>query len=543
MKHLLSKTFVAIFILAMVLSACSPAEPAKSTDVPQATTAPKATDAPKTDLKPSATAAPATPRNAVTSLEGVQNAAIQIEAQGTFIDPTVGMVVNGAGRGTGFIIDPSGIAVTNNHVVTGAALLKVWVGGKKDKVYNARVLGVSECSDLAVIKIDGADFPYLQWYDGTPKVGLEVYAAGFPLGDPEYTLTKGIVSKASASGNTNWASVKSVLEHDARINPGNSGGPLVDKDGKVVGVNYAHNDKTQYFAIARVEADTVLADLKNGTDVNSIGVNGQVVLSKELNISGVWVSSVKSGSPADKSGVKAGDIIFQMEGLVLGTDGTMADYCQILRSHKSSDTLSLKVIRWASQQILEGQLNGRQLAVTGSFGGGTTNNNNNNKDTTAIVVDDSKVIAMEVPSDWQYDGSNWKNTWNINGKAYPFTAQSLTVSPDVKAYNSGWSMPGLLIATSRDWASMGGYANLLSGVAGGYKDCQPAAAQAYKDDVYEGQIMVYSRCGPKQTAALVMAVRPITAPTAYLVLIEMKYTSDAELNLLDAILTSAEINP
>ena len=318
----------------------------------------------------------------------------------------------------------------------------------------------------------------------------------------------------------------------------------MDKDGKVVGVNYAHNDKTQYFAIARVEADTVLADLKDGTDVNSIGVNGQVVVSKELNISGVWVSSVKSGSPADKSGVKAGDIIFQMEGLVLGTDGTMADYCQILRSHKSSDTLSLKVIRWASQQILEGQLNGRQLAVTGSFGGGTTNNNNNNnKNTTAIVVDDSKVIAMEVPSDWQYDGSNWKNTWNINGKAYPFTAQSLTVSPDVKAYNSGWSMPGLLIATSRDWASMGGYANLLAGVAGGYKDCQPAAAQAYKDDIYEGQIMVYSRCGPKQTAALVMAVRPITAPTAYLVLIEMKYTSDAELNLLDAILTSAEINP
>ena len=208
MKHLFSKTFAAIFILAMVLSACSPAEPAKSTEVPQVTAAPKATDAPKTDLKPSATAAPSTPKNAVTSLEGVQNAAIQIEAQGTFIDPTVGMVVNGAGRGTGFIIDPSGIAVTNNHVVTGAALLKVWVGGKKDKVYNARVLGVSECSDLAVIKIDGADFPYLQWYDGTPKVGLEVYAAGFPLGDPEYTLTKGIVSKASASGNTNWASVE-----------------------------------------------------------------------------------------------------------------------------------------------------------------------------------------------------------------------------------------------------------------------------------------------------------------------------------------------
>ena len=86
MKHHFSKIFAAIFILAMVLSACSPAEPAKSTEVP-VTAAPKATDAPKVDLKPSATAAPSTPKNAVTSLEGVQNATIQIEAQGTFLDP------------------------------------------------------------------------------------------------------------------------------------------------------------------------------------------------------------------------------------------------------------------------------------------------------------------------------------------------------------------------------------------------------------------------------------------------------------------------
>ena len=393
-------------------------------------------------------------------------------------------------------------------------------------------------------KIDGADFPYVNWYHGSPKVGLEVYAAGFPLGDPEYTLTKGIVSKANAQARPTGLRSKQRAGARCPHQPGQLRRPTGGQGWQGGWRKLRHNNNNQYFAIAQAEADTVLAELKDGTDVNSIGVNGQVVISEDQNLSGVWVSSVKSGSPADKSGVKAGDIIFQMEGLVLGTDGTMADYCQILRSHKSSDTLSLKVLRWESQEILEGQLNGRQLAVTGSFGGGTTNNNNNNnKNTTAIVVDDSKVIAMEVPSDWQYDGSNWKNTWNINGKAYPFTAQSLTVSPDVKAYNSGWSKPGLLIATSRDWASMGGYANLLAGVAGGYKDCQPAAAQAYKDDVYEGQIMVYSRCGPKQTAALVMAVRPITAPTAYLVLIEMKYTSDAELNLLDAILTSAEINP
>src|SRR5512146_3424238 len=194
MKNLRTVGMVILVILGMVLTACSPA-------APQPTAAPKATDTtapePTKIPTPAATATPEPPKNLVSSLEDVKSATIQIESQGTFIDPQVGMVVNGAGRGSGFIIDPSGLAVTNNHVVTGAALLKVWVGGNKDKAYSARVIGASECSDLAVIKIDGANFPFLQWYDGTPKVSLDVYAAGFPLGDPEYTLTKGIISKAN----------------------------------------------------------------------------------------------------------------------------------------------------------------------------------------------------------------------------------------------------------------------------------------------------------------------------------------------------------
>jgi serine protease Do len=229
---------------------------------------------------------------------------------------------------------------------------------------------------------------------------------------------------------------------------------------------------------------------------------------------------------------------------VLGTDGTKASYCQILRSHKSIDTLTLNVLRWKTQEILEGQLNGRQLAVTGTFGSATASNNTQ-KSATATVSDDSNVITMVIPSDWQYDGSAWENSWNINGKSYPFTAQTLAVAPDVKAYGSGWNMRGLFIATSRDWASMGGYANLLEGVtASGYKDCQPkGGALPYKDDTYEGQIVTYNRCGTKQTAALVMAIRPINTPQAYLVLIEMKFATDADVNELDAIMASANINP
>lgn len=543
---------LALAIVLVFLSACSPAVtqtavPATATVVQP--TQVEATKEPTQTPTVAPTSTPETPKGLVTSLDDVKSATIQIEAQGTFVDPQVGLVVNSAGRGSGFIIDPSGIAITNNHVVTGAALLKIWVGGNKDKVYNARVLGASECSDLAVIKIEGRDFPYLQWYDGTPKVGLEVYAAGYPLGDPEFTLTKGIISKASADGKTSWASVESVLEHTALINPGNSGGPLVDSNGKVVGINYASNQRNQYFAIARAEADAVLNQLKDGVDVTSIGVNGEVVMTEDKTLSGVWVSSVKSGSAADKSGVKAGDIITQMEGLVLGTDGTMSDYCQILRSHQSSDTLSLTVLRWASKDVLEGQLNGRELKVTTTYsntdqssGDQSTTQQNGQTTGTITVADNSNVITMDIPSDWEYDGSAWKNTWTIGSSSYDFTAQTLTASPNVDAYNNGWDTEGIFIATSKDWGNIGGYANLLEGVSHFYSECRPNGSRKYSGGVFEGMLQMYANCGSSKTNALVMAVRPVDNPQSYLVLIELKYANDQELNDVDTILGTANIN-
>src|SRR5690606_23214509 len=136
---------------------------------------------------------------------------------------------------------PDGLAVTNNHVVAGAATLEVYIGGEGSQSYNATILGVSECNDLALIDIrEDAPLPYLDWYLEEIVPGIDVYAAGFPLGDPEFTLTRGIVSKAKADGDiTGAASIDHTIEHDANLQPGNSGGPLVSTDGKVVGVNYA----------------------------------------------------------------------------------------------------------------------------------------------------------------------------------------------------------------------------------------------------------------------------------------------------------------
>jgi serine protease Do len=274
---------------------------------------------------------PAEPSLAVSTLNDLKQAVVQIVAEGSFVDPEVGLQLNIAGAGSGFIIDEQGIAVTNNHVVTGAALLRVYVAGESRPV-NARVLGVSECSDLAVIDLDGDGYRYLEWYPDAISTGLEVYAAGFPLGDPEFTLTRGIISKEDADGESWWASVDRVLMHDAIINPGNSGGPLVTADSQVVGVNYSVRAGNQYLAIARDEALKILDRLRDGQDIDSIGVNGMAVSDGE-SLSGIWVSSVKSGSPADRAGVRGGDIITRLEGLVLATDDTMADYCDVLRSH------------------------------------------------------------------------------------------------------------------------------------------------------------------------------------------------------------------
>lgn len=384
MRTNLRLLFTWLMIFTFVLAACNKKEVIVPTQVPlpTATEAPQATatTAPSPTVAFTDTpAATSTPTGLVSSYKNVRKATIQIEAQGTFIDPQVGLVVNGAGRGSGFIIDPSGIAVTANHVVTGSGIFKVWVGGDTDTTYNAKVLGVSECSDLAVIKIDGEGFDYLDWYSGSIDAGMDIYIAGFPLGDPEFTLNKGIVSKSKAHPLMSQTDVESVIEVDATANPGNSGGPIVDEYGQVVAVLYAGSKSTgQSFGISAAIAKDVVEELRGGNNLEFIGVNGQAVRSDDGSVSGIWVSSVKSGSPADEAGLKGGDIILQMEDLVLATEGTMKEYCDILRSHNESDTLSITVLRWSEKQILKGQINGRALEVTGTFGDGSSSDTGGN---------------------------------------------------------------------------------------------------------------------------------------------------------------------
>lgn len=460
----------------------------------------------------------------VTNLEAVQGAVIQIQAEGTFVDPQIGQYV-GAGTGSGFIIDPTGLAVTNNHVVTGAALLKVWVGGDTTKTYNAKVLGVSECSDLALIDIDGEGFPYLDWYEQPAKVGLDVYAVGFPLGEPEYTLTKGIISKESTAGETDWASISEVIMHDATINPGNSGGPLVTTDGKVVGVNYrSRPDQNQYFAIGREIAVPIIETLKTGKDVDSIGINGVAVRSDDGTISGIWVSSVRAGSSSDETGIKGGDILLQLQGFPLGLDGTMTEYCNIIRTHNPTDTMDVEVLRFATYEVLEGQLNGNTLTQSYSFGGDGETETNTETDVPAtgdyIAVSDTfGALYLEVPS-WylEYDDTMWEATWGD----LSFQAASLIVAPNLDDYNNYYDASGVHLAASKDWGNIGGYMQLLDAARTTWyqDDCDFDERFDYNDSYFEGALEVWI-CTPG-AESWILAARPISDPLAYLVLMQIQ---------------------
>jgi serine protease Do len=528
------KPFIFLGILVLLVGvACN----IGSTDAPLEPAAEPVAQSPESENSESGTSS-----GAANSLQDVKSAVIQIEAQGSFVDPQVGWVQNNAGAGSGFIIDPSGIAITNNHVVTGAALIKVRIA-EETEWRNARILGVSECSDLAVIDIDGDGFSYLDWFDGNIATGLPIYAAGFPLGDIEYTLLQGIISKEKANGESTWSSIDHAVEHTASTNPGNSGGPIVTEDGKVVAVHFASNSNTgQRWAIGRDEALQVLDQLRSGNDVDSIGVNGTAVMSDDGSIAGIWVSSVASGSPANRAGLQGGDIIYQMEDLILATDGSMADYCDILRTHQPTDALSLTVLRFGTNEILEGQLNGPALTVVDTFGGssGEASDGANETgsdtptDTTDVVsgdfmavTDNLEILYVEIPSWWNdIDGRMWESTWSTASGDIAFQAPNIIAAPNLDDYYNYWSAPGVDFSASADWGKIGGFVQLLddAGYAWYVDECEKTGRYNYEDPKFEGRFDIWD-CGV-DADVIVLSARPIADPYAYLVLLQIQLGED-----------------
>lgn len=424
----------------------------------------------------------------------VSKAVVRIVAEGSFRDPEVGQT-GFSGSGTGFIISADGIVVTNQHVVDGAGSLQVYVEGE-DRPKNARILGVSECDDLAVLDLDGEGYPFLSWYDEAPQPGLDAWAAGFPLGDPEYSLTRGSIVKAEADGDTSWSSIEFTLEHDANIQPGNSGGPLVSEDGRVLGVNYSHVDAgtgtSQFFAIPAELARTVVEELSSGQDREAIGVNGFAFANDSL--SGLWVSGVRAGSPASNAGIKPGDVITELAGRPVVTDAditdvgaTKAGYCDVLRTQGSDRAMAVTVYRPDTGETLSGELNNseRPLEVDASIATQIAGDVSDAGYDYVQITDDTGAVQVEVPSDWtDVDGSSIS--------FLGFTLPAVAASTDLDSFFNTWETPGIQVVAAQDLDS----SNFESTLEFFKPDqCDYLTRDTYEGNDLIGEFDVYVDCG------------------------------------------------
>ena len=242
------------------------------------------------------------------------------------------------GLGSGFVINASGYVVTNNHVVDGASEIRVKFADGRE--LPGKVIGRDAKTDLALLKVEATGLPVIPLGDSARlEVGEPVMAIGNPFG-LEQTVTTGIVS---ATGRAIGAGpYDDFIQTDASINPGNSGGPLINARGEVIGINTAIFSRSGGsvgigFAVPSSLAKTVITQLADHGTVERgwLGVSIQP-LTKELassfkrgNTSGGLVSEVIPGSPADKAGVKTGDVIVQFNGrkIAKATDlpGLVAD--------------------------------------------------------------------------------------------------------------------------------------------------------------------------------------------------------------------------
>ncbi len=226
--------------------------------------------------------------------------------------------------GSGVIVSEDGYIITNNHVIEKAQEIKVLLVNKRD--YKAKLIGADPKTDIAVIKIDAKGLPALSWGDSNKlKVGEIVFAIGNPFGLNQ-TVTMGVIS-AVGRANVGIADYEDFIQTDAAINPGNSGGALINARGELIGINTAILSRTGGyqgigFAVPSSMARQVMDSLMKYKKVvrGWLGVSIQEVtsdLAEEFGVKdlkGALVSGVIKGSPADKAGIKQGDVILQYNG-------------------------------------------------------------------------------------------------------------------------------------------------------------------------------------------------------------------------------------
>ena len=252
--------------------------------------------------------------------------------------------------GSGFIVSPDGYIVTNNHVIEGADSVKVIIPGETEPV-DAEVVGTDTSTDVAVLKIDRTDLPYVTLGDSSVlQVGELAVAIGNPFGDLAGTVTAGVISALDREVTIGGQSYN-LLQTDASINSGNSGGPLVNSYGEVIGITNAKVSEGEGlgFAIPINDIKSVIEDLVNNGYVTGRPAIGIGVITVDQTTAeqygwpvGAYVKEITKGGAAEKSGVKMGDIITAVDGTTVSSS---ADVSKIKNEHKVGDSIELTIYR------------------------------------------------------------------------------------------------------------------------------------------------------------------------------------------------------
>jgi serine protease Do len=279
-------------------------------------------------------------------------------------------------QGSGFIISDEGYILTNNHVVGSADKITVELQDGR-RFENARLIGTDPESEVALIKIEGDHFPVLPLGDsGTMQIGDWVMAIGNPFGLSQ-TVTVGVISAVGRS-NVHLAAYEDFIQTDAAINPGNSGGPLIDLDGRAIGINTAiYSQSGGYmgigFAVPIDMAKSIEKQLleKGKVTRGYLGLYGQDVtpdMAALLDLGesgGIIVSEVIKDSPVDGAGLKAGDVIVEMNGSKIDTYDSFRNDVAMLAP---GTNVRLLVLRDGKQRRFDVKIAERSAAVAASAG-------------------------------------------------------------------------------------------------------------------------------------------------------------------------------
>ncbi|MGE5425443.1 MAG: Do family serine endopeptidase [Syntrophothermus sp.] len=306
------------------------------------------------------------------------------------------------GMGSGVIIASDGYIVTNNHVVQDADNITVTLNDKR--VYKGTVVGTDPGSDLAVIKIDEKNLPYLIYGNSDDvRIGQWVLAVGNPF-NLTSTVTAGIVSAKARDINIlgEKSSVESFIQTDAAVNPGNSGGALVDIRGQLIGINAAIASGTgsyvgYSFAIPANIVKKVVDDImKYGKTKRAfLGVYYREIddqFAKDNgfhDIRGVYLNDIVKGGAADKAGVRKGDVLISVDNFTVNSKSEMSE---VIAQHSPGDKINLTVVR-----------DGKELSLPVTLLSETENN---------VLAQNDKISALGAT--FQKIGDAEKEKFNID---------------------------------------------------------------------------------------------------------------------------------